>query len=110
HYTDIGRLDLADTEFALARALFPNHRGSYVRGTLPFVRRGERLFESNEVGHPKMLVRDIAALTTDITEHGSIACEGVEYILMPARPRTQMGRPAPATVTIPQCVPLDSKG
>jgi hypothetical protein len=56
HFTDVGDLDRADADYALARAVFPRHRRSYIGAMVPMLRRGERLFERGELGHPDSLL------------------------------------------------------
>ena len=44
----------------MSRALFPNHRRTYVAAMVPMVARGADLFEPNEVGHPNTLFAELA--------------------------------------------------
>lgn len=52
HYSDTGDMLRADVSFSLSRALFPFHRRAYIGAAIPMLVRGERLFNSNELGHP----------------------------------------------------------
>jgi hypothetical protein len=52
HYADTNRLIEADSSFALARVLFPNHRWAYIESMTPMLTRGATLFSPGEVGHP----------------------------------------------------------
>jgi hypothetical protein len=52
HFSDIDDLDQADRDYCLARALFPRHRCSFRGAIIPMVRRGEAIYDPNEVGHP----------------------------------------------------------
>jgi hypothetical protein len=61
HFADVGNWDSADRDFALARALFPAHRSTYVAAMVPLLRRGAKLFDPDEVGHPDVLRLDLAA-------------------------------------------------
>ena len=59
HYSDTNPAAKADSEFALARHLFPQYRWAYKRAMVHTVWRGGKLFEDSEVGHPVSLVRDL---------------------------------------------------
>lgn len=61
HRTDTGKLLEADQDYALARALFPTHRRTYIAALPPMLRRGGTLFDSDEVGHPNSLYGELAA-------------------------------------------------
>lgn len=60
HHSDCGRSDLADVDYALARVLFPNHRRTHVAAMVPMIRRGAKLFDRGELGHPDSLFEDLA--------------------------------------------------
>jgi hypothetical protein len=59
HFLDIDDLDRADRDYALARALIPTHRRTYIAAMAPFLHRGSRLFEPGELGHPNSLPREV---------------------------------------------------
>jgi hypothetical protein len=55
HLRDIGDLSAADSDYALARVLFPSHRHTYLSAMVPMLHRGSGLFETGEIGHPDTL-------------------------------------------------------
>jgi hypothetical protein len=55
HYSDIGQMELADSDFSLSRVLFPTYRNGYIRAMMPMLRRGAQLFDRDEIGHPNSL-------------------------------------------------------
>jgi hypothetical protein len=59
HYTDTGRPLEADSSFALARVLLPNHRRAYIGAMAPMLARGATLFNPGEVGHPDSLFQEV---------------------------------------------------
>lgn len=58
HYRDTGRMQDAEVDYALSRALFPDHRWTYVDAMATTIRRGAKLFDRGEVGHPDSLFED----------------------------------------------------
>ena len=61
HYQDIGRSDLCDVECCLARTLLPTSRSVYSMAMMPFLRRGTRIFTSEEMQLPAGIPEDLAA-------------------------------------------------
>ena len=51
-------MELADVDYALSRVLFPQYRHCYINGVVPMLRRGEKLFDRDERGHPDSFFRD----------------------------------------------------
>jgi hypothetical protein len=45
----------ADSDYAMARVLFPSHRQTYISSMIPMLHRGSELFDPGEVGHPDSL-------------------------------------------------------
>jgi len=65
HFADTGRSDRADGDFALSRVLFPQYRRGYIGSMVPMLRRGARLFDHGETGHPDSVFRDFGGLGRD---------------------------------------------
>jgi len=57
HFADTGRMDLADRDYALARALLPNHRRTWMASMDAAILKGTHLFNPDETGHPIGLTR-----------------------------------------------------
>ena len=55
HFDDTNNTDLAARDYALAHTLAPNNRKIYVGLVESLVPQGEKLFASNEIGHPLSL-------------------------------------------------------
>ena len=55
HFQDIGDWENSDLSYSLSRAVFPKYRKGYIAAMVHTMRRGEQLFEADEVGHPKSL-------------------------------------------------------
>lgn len=55
HYNDIGKIDLATRDYALAFTQMPNNRKVYIALVGNLLDTGERLFTANEFGHPASL-------------------------------------------------------
>jgi len=65
HFADTGRSDRADGDFALSRVLFPQYRRGYIGSMVPMLRRGARLFDQGETGHPESVFRDFGGTVWD---------------------------------------------
>jgi len=52
YYRDTGQMDLADRDYSLARALFPNNRRIYMTAFEQMVFKGGKIFDGGEEGHP----------------------------------------------------------
>jgi hypothetical protein len=63
YFLDSVEMDRADRDYALARALVPTHRRTYIAAMAPFLHRGSRLFELGELGHPNSLPWEVPAPT-----------------------------------------------
>ncbi|MCL2648669.1 MAG: transglutaminase-like domain-containing protein [Phycisphaerales bacterium] len=61
HHQDCMRYDLCDADCSLARALCPNQRSLYEMSMMPFLHKGEKLFDPEELGHPRERCRHIYA-------------------------------------------------
>ena len=55
HYADIEKRDLADRDYALARSIFPNHRGTFMAAQQMAEVKGAEIFHSTEPGYPARL-------------------------------------------------------
>jgi hypothetical protein len=64
-FADAGHSDRADIDFALSRALFPQYRRGYIGSMVPMLRRGARLFDQGETGHPDSVFRDFGEMVGD---------------------------------------------
>lgn len=56
YYNDTNQVELADSDYTLARWAFPKSRIIYIKSFAPLVWRGTQLFESSESGHPLSFV------------------------------------------------------
>jgi len=88
HFTDVNDPERADESFALARALFRNHRRAYIGAMIPLLRHGERLFDNNEVGHPNSFFNDLAPMFIDTASKATIPEMGVGLLCTPLATRT----------------------
>ena len=97
HFLDSGDLDRADRDYALARALIPTHRRTYIAAMMPFLNRGSRLFEPGELGHPNSLAREGLAPANPVVGqgHGPSGVPSSTYVITLAKDQTMPGRPAP---------------
>jgi hypothetical protein len=68
HFRDVAKYDLCDADCALARALFPDNRRLYTLGMFPYFKRGEKMFNPDEVGHPRSLGGDIEGCVATMRE------------------------------------------
>jgi len=85
HYRDVGDMDQADLSCALSRVLFPRHRKSYIGAMVPMLRRGEGLFEPDELGHPNSLFEDLAAgMVPKVARPGRSRAAGDPFVVMPS--------------------------
>lgn len=78
HYADTRQSKSADADYALSRALFPNHRNTYVRAVDSMLTRGLELFDVGEVGRPGSLEADFNKVYNGSTliEAAHITIEG----------------------------------
>jgi hypothetical protein len=65
HFADVGNTERADADFALSRVLFPQYRRGYIGSMVPMLRRGARLFDHGETGHPDSVLRDFRGIIWD---------------------------------------------
>ena len=85
HYSDVGDMDQADQSYALARVLFPQHRKNYIAALVPMLRRGEELFEPDELGHPDSLFEDVApGVVPNVGRPRPSRAAAVEFLVMPS--------------------------
>ncbi|MCL2641684.1 MAG: hypothetical protein FWD53_12620 [Phycisphaerales bacterium] len=69
YFADTERWELADRDYALARAIFPNHRQTYKESLGSILLRGESLFDPNEQGHPYTLHAHLASIFRQEIDH-----------------------------------------
>ena len=62
HFAAVGDSDRADADYTLSRVLFPQYRKGYIRSMVPMLRRGARLFDHGETGHPDSVFRDFGQM------------------------------------------------
>ncbi len=55
HYSDIGEVDSAESDYLLARSLFPNNRYLHFSQVMSSIQQGAVLFHPQESGHPREL-------------------------------------------------------
>ena len=100
HFLDSGDLDRADRDYALARAIIPTHRRTYIAAMAPFLHRGSRLFEPGELGHPNSLPRELLSPANGAGQGFTpSAVPSSTYIISLAKGQTVPGAPAPFSST-----------
>jgi hypothetical protein len=55
HFQDSGDWERSDVDYSFSRVLFPKYRRTLIFAVVRAMRRGEELFNPDEVGHPKSL-------------------------------------------------------
>ena len=58
HYSDTNQPDSAAADYSLAQAVFPQYRRAFIAMMALMLRRGARIFERGELGHPDSLFND----------------------------------------------------
>ncbi len=109
HYNDIGKLDLAARDYALAFTQMPNNRKVYIGLVANLVETGEQLFNGEEIGHPAYFGAFLAARYAP-RERGPIVSESPVHHPDPfaetertnAMNRANMERLMPPAVPPPQ--------
>jgi hypothetical protein len=98
HFLDSGEMDRADRDYALARALIPTHRRTYIAAMAPFLNRGSRLFELGELGHPNSLPI-VGPANPAGQGFGSSAAPSSTYVISLPAGQTMPKGPAPFSST-----------
>jgi hypothetical protein len=102
YFLDSVEMDRADRDYALARALFPTHRRTYIAAMAPYLHRGSRLFEPGELGHPISLPREMASPASPVGQgFGPPAVPSSTYIIsLPAGQAMPKGQVPFSSATI----------
>ena len=100
HFLDIGDLDRADRDYALARVLIPTHRRTYIAAMAPFLHQGSRLLEPSELGHPNSVPREVlGAVNPDEQGFTPSAVPSSTYIISLVAGQSMPSSPAPFSST-----------
>jgi hypothetical protein len=59
HHVDVRKWQRADSDYSLARHLFPNHRQTHMRACATMVKLSANIFEPHETGHMNSFFEDL---------------------------------------------------
>jgi hypothetical protein len=72
HFRDAGDFHRADLSYSLSRALFYQHRKTFIGAMIPMLSRAGQLFDSGEIGHPDTFFECYAPMFAEDQFHKAI--------------------------------------
>lgn len=98
HYRDLGQMLPADSDYAFSRLLFPKHRHTFIDAVVPYLKRGETLFDRGELGHPESLYRLLAGMSSSNCDYVFGINADVQFV--PLRIELSRQQPKPKSTNI----------